>query len=81
MVISSTQNTCLRPNKKKMNCFSGTAASVKNVFIASKNENEIKTTFSVQNMIIGKGHAVLLGRCGPLWVMMGCLIMLASISS
>ena len=68
-----------------MNCFSGTAASVKNVphyvFIASKNENEIKTTFSVQKMIIGKGHAVLLGRCGPLWVMMGCLIMLASISS
>ena len=73
----------LRPNKK-MNCISGTSASVLKVppyvFLSlSKNNNEIKTAFPIQTIVIGNGHAVPLGHCGPLRVMSGYLIILASI--
>ena len=56
------QTECVGPNKK-INCFSGTAASVLKVlhyvFLSlSKNKNEIKKAFPVQTIVIGNGHAV-----------------------
>ena len=66
---------------KKMNCFSGTAASVFKVlyYIFLSLKKAIKSAFPVQTIVISNGHAVPLGRCGPLQVITGCLIILASI--
>ena len=68
-----------------MNCFSGTPITVLKVmhydFLSlSKNKNEIKNAVPVQTIVIGNGHAVPLRLCGPLRVMLCCLIVLASIS-
>ena len=70
-----------------MKFFSGPATSVYNiphyVFLLlskTKNNNEIKNAFPVQNIIIDKGNAVPLGRCGPLQAMSGSLIIHVSIS-
>ena len=65
--------------KKIMNCFSGTAASVLKaphyfILLLSKNKK------SHISFIIGNNHAVSLGHCGPLRVMLGSLFIHDSIS-
>ena len=69
-----------------MNCFSGIAASVFKVLhyvllSLSKNKIEIKKeAFPFQTNVIGNGHAIPLGRCGPLRVMLGWFIIITAIS-
>ena len=69
---------------KIMNCFSGTAASVLkaphyyfNCFLKIKIKKTCISKF--HNIVIGYGHAVSLGSCGPLQVMLGSLFILNSL--
>ena len=72
--------------KKILNCFSGTAASVLKAphyfffYCFLKKKKKKKTLFRFLNIIIGNDHVVSLGRCGPLPVMLASLFNLDSIS-
>ena len=70
-------------NKKEF--FSGTLTPVLKVthyvfFLLSEKEKQIKNAFPVHNIIIGYSHAVPYRHYSPLRVMLGCLIILVSIS-
>ena len=76
----------IRPNKKKMNCFSCTAASVLKAqhyffycFLKIKIKTKKKPVYN-DNIVISNDHAVSLGPCGPLQVMLGSLFILDSVN-